>query len=135
MSEGRTLVTVLAVLHVLLVTTGLAVGLVGAFLLMMPAAMTVLIYDHPAATDVIWTNLIGVGLMTAPFVLGASAIVACLPILLSVFGVVRRASWLPILGMALTLLILAVPVLNLIAIIVGVIGLDAYCDGNFGCGG
>jgi len=131
----RAFVLALAILHVALIVIGLATGLVGAMLIAMPAAFAVMMFDDPAAGSVIWTYLLAVGLMTAPVVLAGAAIVGCLPLMLSLVGVVRASPAFAVVGVLLTVAIFAVPLLNVAAVIVGAVGLDVYCDGQFGCGG
>ncbi|TVQ90131.1 MAG: hypothetical protein EA397_14380 [Deltaproteobacteria bacterium] len=132
---GRGPALALLAVHVLIGALGAALGTLLAVFALTPAMFSAMIFDHPNASEVVWTVLLGLGVLSLPFVLFGAAILGTLPILLSLLGLGLRKVWPSLVGIALTLLIFALPLVNVVLISVGAAGLEVYCDGEFGCTG
>lgn len=115
----------------LLVGQVVAVGAFGVST--MPAMMSVMMFDAPGSDEVIWTQLLAFGFLTLPVMLLVGAMMACVPAASSVFGLVRRKEAWTAWSFVATLVCFALPLVNVVLITVGGIGLDVYCDGNFNC--
>lgn len=123
----------LFVVHAVVLLVGFVLYTVGAALLAMPAMMSVMMFDAPGSEEVIWTQLAAFGMLVSPVVLVGAAFLAFGPLLLSAYGMAReQVTWVRV-GLLGSGLILALPLLDLLAVVVGFVGLEIYCDGTFSC--
>jgi len=123
----------LFILHAVGLALGLVVAVLAALVLVMPALMSAMAFASPGSQDVVWTNLLVYGFMSLPVVIVVAAVLACVPFIPSLIGFIKRRQLWTVLGLLATLACFALPLISVLVMGVGWVGLDVYCDGVFNC--